>query len=47
MVRTPVAAARAIAETLQAGVSEPEEAARFHDRLVEEIGRGYYDLLAG
>jgi two-component system phosphate regulon sensor histidine kinase PhoR len=38
-LRTPVAAARALAETLQSGVDDPAATARFHDRLVEEIGR--------
>ena len=38
-LRTPVAAARALAETLQMGVDDVEQRQRFHDRLVEEIGR--------
>lgn len=38
-LRTPVSAARALAETLQAGVDEADERQRFLDRLVEEIVR--------
>ena len=38
-LRTPVAAARALAETLQIGVDDDGIRQRFHDRLGEEIGR--------
>ncbi len=38
-LRTPVAAARALAETLQMGVADPAQRQRFHDRLAEEVGR--------
>ena len=38
-LRTPVAAARALAETLQMGVDDVDQRQRFHDRLAEEIGR--------
>lgn len=38
-LRTPVSAARALAETLQAGVDEADERQRFLDRLVAEIVR--------
>src|SRR5262249_23778251 len=38
-LRTPVAAGRALAETLQGGVSEEGEREHFQDRLVAEIER--------
>jgi two-component system phosphate regulon sensor histidine kinase PhoR len=38
-LRTPVAAARALAETLQGGVDDAQERARFVDRLVDEVAR--------
>ncbi len=38
-LRTPVAAARALAETLQMGVDDVEQRQHFHDRLAEEIRR--------
>ncbi len=38
-LRTPIAAALALAETLEGGVDDPEQAARFHQRLTGELER--------
>ena len=38
-LRTPIAASRAIAETLEAGVDEPEQRARFLELLTGELAR--------
>lgn len=38
-LRTPITAARALAETLEAGVDEPEQRERFHARLTRELER--------
>ena len=38
-LRTPIAAARALAETLEGGVEEPEQRERFHARLTRELER--------
>lgn len=38
-LRTPITAARALAETLEAGVDEPDQRQRFHTRLTRELER--------
>ena len=38
-LRTPITAARALAETLEAGVDEPDRREQFHARLTRELER--------